>query len=57
MDQYVHVLQEGIAAEDYVVATYFVGVKREVDIVKYAESIAFEQTTGTWIKVPGETKI
>jgi len=56
MDKYVHVLQEGIEAEDYAVATYFVGVKREADIVKYAESIAFEQTTGTWIKVPGETQ-
>ena len=56
MDQYVHVLQEGIEPEDYAVATYFVGVKREVDIVKYAESIACEQTTGTWVKVPGETQ-
>lgn len=56
MDPYVHVLREGIEAEEYAVATYFVGVNREVDIVKYAESIAFEQTTGTWVKVPGETQ-
>lgn len=47
---------EGIHSEDYVIATYLIGTERDVDIFKYAQGIAFEQTTGTWVRVPWETE-
>jgi 2,3-diketo-5-methylthiopentyl-1-phosphate enolase len=56
MNNFEYTLQEGLNVEEYVMATYFIGVKPEADILQYAESIAFEQTTGTWVKVPEETE-
>jgi 2,3-diketo-5-methylthiopentyl-1-phosphate enolase len=47
---------EGIHSEDYIIATYLIGTERDVDIFKYAQGIAFEQTTGTWVRVPWETE-
>ena len=40
--------------KDYMIATYFVESATQ-DVVKYAAAVADEQTTGTWIEVPGET--
>lgn len=40
--------------KDYVIATYFMETSAP-DIIKYAVAIAEEQTTGTWVAVPGET--
>jgi 2,3-diketo-5-methylthiopentyl-1-phosphate enolase len=40
--------------EDYVVATYFIE-SRTKDVMKLAVAIADEQSTGTWVSVPGET--
>jgi len=41
--------------KDYILATYFVQSPTS-DIIKLALAIAEEQTTGTWVKVPGETE-
>lgn len=46
---------EGIDLDHYVIATYFLR-SRFRDILKKVASMAVEQTTGTWIQVPGETK-
>lgn len=40
--------------KEYMIATYFVESATQ-DVVKYAAAVADEQTTGTWIEVPGET--
>jgi 2,3-diketo-5-methylthiopentyl-1-phosphate enolase len=48
------VLPEGINPDDYVVATYLLR-SREKDILQRVAAMASEQTTGTWIQVPGET--
>ena len=42
-------------SDDYVVATYLLR-SRYQDILKKTADMAVEQTTGTRIKVPGETK-
>jgi 2,3-diketo-5-methylthiopentyl-1-phosphate enolase len=52
LEQYV--LPEGISPDDYVVATYLFR-SCEKDILQRVASMAVEQTTGTWVKVPGET--
>jgi len=45
---------EGLDIDKYAIATYYVETP-EPDLVKYAEGMAVEQTTGTWTPVPGET--
>jgi len=52
-DQYVQ--PEGIDLDDYVVATYFLRSYSR-DILDKVATMAAEQTTGTWIEVPGETE-
>jgi 2,3-diketo-5-methylthiopentyl-1-phosphate enolase len=54
LEQYV--LPEGISPDDYVVATYLFR-SREKDILQRVATMATEQTTGTWIPVPGETSL
>lgn len=46
---------DGIDREKFLIATYFVQGGRNVEAVKYAAALAVEQTTGTWVAVPGET--
>jgi len=46
---------EGIDSDEYVIATYLLR-SNEKDILKRVGSMAIEQTTGTWIKVYGETE-
>ena len=53
LDQYT--LTEGMDPDDYVVATYLLR-SRYQGILKKIAAMAVEQTTGTWIAVPGETK-
>ena len=48
-------LPEGIDFETHVVATYYTAWPREMDIVALSPVLAIEQSTGTWIPVPGET--
>src|SRR4030043_846242 len=52
LEQYV--LPEGISPEDYVVATYLFRARGR-DLLQRVATMAAEQTTGTWIHVPGET--
>ena len=51
------ILQENPNIGDYIVGTYLLrkGVKDSKEIVKIAIMMATEQTTGTWVSVPGET--
>ncbi len=46
---------DGIEREKFIIATYYVVGARDVEAVKYAAALAVEQTTGTWMLVPGET--
>ncbi len=52
-DQFV--LPENPVLEDHLVATYLLRTDAG-DILKLAAAMATEQTTGTWVSVPGETR-
>lgn len=49
-------LPEGIEDEDYVLATYYVCAPPRYNVYRIAPALAVEQTTGTWVAVPGETE-
>lgn len=51
----IFVLPEQIKNQDYALATYFIQLKQETDVVRKAESMAVGQTVGTWVPVPGVT--
>lgn len=53
-DPEVFSIPEGVDSDRFIIATYYVEAET-VDILKRAEAIAVEQTTGTWIRVPEET--
>ena len=42
-------------SEEYTIATYLVELQLQTDIMTFAEALAIEQTTGTWLEVPEET--
>lgn len=46
-------LMENIKDENYIIATYYVELKHNENIVKKASAFAVGQTLGTWIPVPG----
>lgn len=48
-------LPEGADPDDYVLATYLVSFPASVPVAKLAPALAIEQSTGTWVPVPGET--
>jgi len=48
-------LPDGVDYEDYIVATYFCSFPKSVPVAKLAPALAVEQSTGTWVPVPGET--
>ena len=48
-------LPEGIDHDEYVIATYLVSFPAMVSVPKLAPALAIEQSTGTWVPVPGET--
>lgn len=54
MKDYNFAFPEVALSEDYIIATYFIESATK-DVVKLAVAIADEQTTGTWVEVPGET--
>ncbi|MDR0417062.1 MAG: hypothetical protein LBH76_07080 [Propionibacteriaceae bacterium] len=56
IDPIIAPLPEAIDDQDFVIATYYCAAKPTSQMVKLAAALAVEQTTGTWIKVPGETK-
>ena len=47
---------EGIAGDDYVIATYFIGASAHADVIAKSAALAIEQSTGSWTAVPGETE-
>lgn len=48
-------LPEGIDMEDHVIATYWIQADKGWDMSVMGQVLAIEQTTGTWVPVPGET--
>ncbi|MDA8139943.1 MAG: RuBisCO large subunit C-terminal-like domain-containing protein [Desulfobacteraceae bacterium] len=48
-------LPEGIDMENHVIATYWIESDRTMDMALMGQVLAIEQTTGTWVPVPGET--
>ncbi len=47
---------ESIPQDEYVIATYLIGASKESDVISRVSSLALEQTTGTWSRLPGETE-
>lgn len=48
-------LPDGVDYDDYLVATYLASYPNGIPIPKLAPALAIEQSTGTWVGVPGET--
>jgi 2,3-diketo-5-methylthiopentyl-1-phosphate enolase len=48
-------LPDGVDYDEYVIATYLVSYPKSVPVPKLAPALAIEQSTGTWVPVPGET--
>ncbi|HNS52770.1 MAG TPA: RuBisCO large subunit C-terminal-like domain-containing protein [Anaerolineae bacterium] len=48
-------LADGVDYDDYLVATYLASYPNGIPIPKLAPALAIEQSTGTWVAVPGET--
>jgi ribulose 1,5-bisphosphate carboxylase large subunit-like protein len=48
-------LPDGVSYDDYLIATYLVSYPKAIPVPKLAPGLAIEQSTGTWVAVPGET--
>lgn len=48
-------LPDGVDYDDYVIGTYLVSYSAALPIPMLAPMLAVEQSTGTWVAVPGET--
>jgi len=48
-------LPEGVDLEEYVIGTYVASYPAAIPLSKLAPALAIEQSTGTWVPVPGET--
>jgi len=48
-------LMDGIEPEDYIIAVYMAEARSKMDARDLVEFMAYEQSTGTWIRVPAET--
>ena len=48
-------LPDGVDYSEYLIATYLVSFPRSVPVPMLAPALAIEQSTGTWVPVPGET--
>ncbi len=48
-------LPEGIDDDEFVIGTYIVSYPAAIPVPKMAPALAIEQSTGTWVPVPGET--
>lgn len=51
-----HFLPDGFDRQEYIIATYFIEEKPDTDIIKFAETLAVDMSTGTWTAVEGETE-
>ena len=56
MDEKGFMLPETAKKADVVIASYYIELPAEVDIIKKAESLAVGQTIGTWVPIPGITE-
>ncbi|HEM61556.1 MAG TPA: ribulose 1,5-bisphosphate carboxylase [Chloroflexi bacterium] len=48
-------LPDGIDYDEFIIGTYMVSFPKHINIPKLAPALAIEQSTGTWVPVPGET--
>ncbi len=48
-------LPDGVDHDEYVIGTYLASFPASVPIPRLAPALAIEQSTGTWVPVPGET--
>jgi len=48
-------LPEGIDHDEYIIGTYLACFPKDIPIPFAAQLLAIEQSTGTWVPVPGET--
>jgi len=48
-------LPDGVNYDEYLIATYLASFPASVPIPRLAPALAVEQSTGTWVPVPGET--
>ena len=48
-------LPDGIEADEYIIATYYVSLPKGFNPFEISQIMAIEQSTGTWIPVPGES--
>lgn len=55
IDPIIMQMPESLDSDRFVIATYYCGAKPGTNMMKFAAALAVEQTTGTWIQVPGET--
>lgn len=55
IDPIVTPLPEALDDERFIIATYYCAGKPTTNMIKLAAALAVEQTTGTWLTVPGET--
>lgn len=55
MDSLLYAMPEEIRKEEFVIATYYIRLPQETDVLKKASSLAVGQTIGTWVPVPGIT--
>ena len=52
-NEMLYALMENIKNQDYVIATYYMELAGNQDIVKKSSGFAIGQTLGTWVSVPG----
>jgi 2,3-diketo-5-methylthiopentyl-1-phosphate enolase len=48
-------LPDGIDSDEYIIATYYMSFPKAFNPYQIAQIMAVEQSTGTWIPVPGES--
>jgi 2,3-diketo-5-methylthiopentyl-1-phosphate enolase len=48
-------LPDGVDYDEFVIGTYVVSYPAAIPVAKLAPALAIEQSTGTWVPVPGET--
>jgi 2,3-diketo-5-methylthiopentyl-1-phosphate enolase len=48
-------LPDGVNYDEYVIGTYLACYPKAIPVPKLAPALAIEQSTGTWVPVPGET--
>src|SRR4030042_30901 len=49
-------LPDGVDYDDYIIGTYLVSYPAALPVPIIAPFLAVEQSTGTWVAVPGETE-